>query len=128
MDITKLDRIERAERNGVWFDFDEGARLKIARAGNRRFQEALRARLRERSKMRDKPADDADETLFLETLAESVLVDWDGFTSNGQPLPYSREAALDLLTRFQRIRDFVMKKSDEMERFTEAANEEAEKN
>lgn len=58
----------------------------------RKTQEAKQAKMRASKK--GKPLTDDDKTqVFKETIAEQVLLGWEGLESNGEPLPYDAQLA-----------------------------------
>ncbi|MFT4076847.1 MAG: hypothetical protein QM647_15080 [Asticcacaulis sp.] len=100
MDIFSFEKDASAIKAGQWVSDIPGmgdARLKV-RGMNSPAALALRSR-KERKVGRDgrerdgslKPAERLRIT--CEVLHEAVLIDWDGLTEGGKPLPYSIEAA-----------------------------------
>lgn len=95
---------ENLENNGTWHDFN-GARLLIARAGNRKYGRVLARLVEQNQKLLDRKDDEADaksDEIMIEVLAEAVLLGWEGIVFNGEPLAYSKEAAKKVLA----IKDF----------------------
>jgi hypothetical protein len=99
------------ENDGRWVALGDGAEIRVARWLNDRHRAAA-ARLREPYKAfdlagRDLPADVALE-ITIGGMAEAVLVDWKGLVDDdGQPLPYSTEAAAQEL-KIKDFREFVI--------------------
>ena len=84
--------------NGAWVGDLEGApgvRFLVRGLKSdpvRKAQEAKQAKMRASKK--GKPLTDDDKTqIFKETIAEQVLLGWDGFESGGEPLPYDANLA-----------------------------------
>lgn len=123
MEIKKFVRTPQdmdTLNNGAWVGDLEGApgvRLKVRglqSATVRKAMEAKQAEIRANKGRKGKPlSDDEIGQAFKETVANAVLMDWEGFTSDGQPLAYSPELA----------RSFIM--GDEGEQFRELVVEAA---
>lgn len=106
MDLNRFKTDANAENNGVWINLGEGARIKVARAGNRKNSD-LFTRLTadpdyKRKEKMGTLTDEEYEPILLQCLAETILLDWEGFTEDGKPVPYNRENAMRLLA----FRDF----------------------
>ena len=90
------------ETDGITLDY--GAfRIRIARAGgaNRKFQQVLEAKLKphRRQIQTETLADEVAHRLIVDAYAEAVLLGWDGVAdAEGQPLPFTRENAIRLMT------------------------------
>lgn len=87
------------EENGVWMDYYDGSRLKIASIRSRRFREA-KERIEkpyERLIKRDILPKERKEELEARAIAEGLLLNWEGFQNHGEDMPYSREAAYQLI-------------------------------
>lgn len=125
---TDLDR----EVEGVWVDIGKGAKLKIARIGNPKYKEVFseQAKPYRRQIRSGNLSDEVAERILAKSLAETVLLDWEGLEENGEPLPYSKKAALDLLTnpQYKDFRDLVAELGNEAELFHQKEEEEAEGN
>ncbi len=101
----------QAELEGAWVDLGEGAAIRVARYNNPRHK-ALRDRLLRPYRGlllagRDLP-EDVEERVAIDCLAETILSDWRGVTDEkGDPLPYDRETARDLLSSLRDFRETV---------------------
>lgn len=132
MDIGKFKTDLNRELDGVWVDIGKEARLKIARIGNPAYKETFRrlAKPYQRQIRTGTLSDEVAERILAQSLAESVLLDWEGLEENGKPLPYSKKAALDLLTnpQLKDFRDLVAELANESELFHQQDVDEAEGN
>lgn len=137
MDIAKFRSDSRAEDEGLWVPLDgdggpDGARLKLARIGNRRYREAMQRRMKPyRRALRAGTLDEATaEAVTAEVLAETVLLDWRNLDLDGQRLAYSVETARRLLAdpAFRDFRDLVVELAGDMEVYRAREIEDAEKN
>lgn len=118
------------ENEGVWIDIGDGARIKVARAGNRAHAEVIRRLRRQYQATRrgGKAADDMLERLSVEAMAEAVLLDWQGVEEGGAAVPYSLESAQRMLTDYKDFRDMVAGFSTDMALFQEEEEAAAAKN
>lgn len=102
---------EAAEVEGRWFPLSKTARVKVARTGNERYVNALRQRMKENQ---IDPSDESKETndlvlkLIVETMAETILLDFEGMKYKGADLPYTYDNAVLLLS----VKDFRKRISD----------------
>ena len=110
---------------GRWFPVGEGAHCKIARTGNAKYKELLRAKIGiyEQS-LTQKLLDDATaDTVLIEVMAKTILLDWKGFTDKGAEVKYSIAAATKYMTKFEEFRNFVARNADNMQAYKAADNE-----
>lgn len=118
------------EEEGVWIDYGQGFRMKIARLGNSKCQAYLR-RLR-KPFMRQIQAgtlDDAVAESFLrKAVGKFVLLGWEGMCEDdGTEIPFSAEEAMKRLE----TRDFlelVVEIAQDRETFKEEIEGDAAKN
>ena len=53
-------------------------------------------------------------------MSDHLLLDWEGdISSGGEPLPYTKENAYDLLMAVEPLRDWIIQQSDRIENFRE---------
>jgi hypothetical protein len=130
MDINKAFSNPETEKEGTWVDYRDGSRIKVARIGNPNFVRSYNAKMKpHRRKQRDGTLDDELESrLLCEAVAESVLLDWEGFTENGKTLKYTTQKAYDLLRLLIDFRNEVVEIASTEEVFHAEAIEDAEKN
>lgn len=128
MDLKKqFETDEKLEENGVWISLGQGAEVLVARFGNKKHRDALeRHRTPHKALIasgRQLPAEIADQIL-LHAAVDAILLDWRGITENGEPVPFSKQKALEYLRDLKDFRaqiDFV---SGQMETFRRHAMEE----
>jgi hypothetical protein len=92
-----------AEKEGIWIDYGEAGRIKIARAGgsNDAYNKALANFLKANKHQIDTETmpDEVAEAKMRELFAKHVVKDWDGVKdAKGKTLPYSTENVVTLLT------------------------------
>ena len=120
MDLYKQFKTdEKKEVEGIWVPLSATARLKIARMGNTRYRECIK-RLSAPYRIagiNSQIPTDVYQQIVREAVAETILVDWEGLTTDGHPRPYSKETALLFCTELKDFYDFVLTTSDSMETF-----------
>lgn len=74
------------EREGIWVEYAEGVRIKVARAGgaNKRFSKVLArlARPHRRAIQTDAIDEKILETMFVKAYAKTVVLGWEGVTKD----------------------------------------------
>lgn len=115
---------------GVWFDFTDGSRLRIARRDNPRYREALRALAKGKERLIQLKAISESELheMRMRALARGVLLDWEGLTRDGEPLPYSEANVVALLTDLPEFCVQVESCAEDLVAFRREAEQDAEKN
>lgn len=119
VDISKIRVDAEAERTGRWVSWDHGIQLRIARMNTPAFQE----RMRELSQPNIEKIRDGDKDLIravtIECVAECVLLDWKGLEDGGEPLEYSKEKAVELLSDpgLRDLYEFVLTTAHGREKF-----------
>ncbi len=109
---TAYDSDQEKENEGVWHELSmlPGASIKVARAGNRQHQLAL-TRLRKPHRALLVQGRDLDpavsERIAIYAIADGLLKDWRGVAWGGMEKPFSRENALEALTKFRAFREEV---------------------
>jgi hypothetical protein len=101
-DLFKTD--DKAEtQDGIVLDYGAAGQIRIVRAGggNKRFSQALNAKLRpyQRQIANDTMDEAVAARLMAEVYAETVIIGWDGVTGpDGQPLAFCKANVVQLLT------------------------------
>ena len=124
-----------AEIEGVWFksSFIDGFEMKIARAGNKVNEKLMRKLYKPYTKQlragRDLPDDVSDE-LSNELLVETILINWRGFPSQDGDIPYSKEAAYEILkdNSLKELKKEIEEFSSDFARYQSAEDEELQGN
>lgn len=117
--FTQYATDETLENNGTWVDIGGGARLLIARSGNRKHAKLLTKEVERHRKVLDigdEIADQKNDEIMIDVMARTILLGWEGVSFKGQKLDYSVENAKKVLA----LRDFrvhVAKLSDDIEIF-----------
>jgi hypothetical protein len=110
---------ETLEENGTWFDIGGGARILVARSGNRKYGKLLTKEVEKARKVLDVNDDVADkksEEIMINVIAESILLGWEGVSFKGKELPYTPANARMLLA-LKDFRKLVGTNADDMSAF-----------
>lgn len=121
MDFAKSFGTDKtAEEKGVRIDLTATSYVVVARIGNRRFKERYRELpqgVRMRLESGDLDEHNEGDLLTCEILADTILLDWGGFTENGKEVPYSKEAARDMLLKYPDFRSMIWRNADDRKTF-----------
>ena len=96
---------ETLEENGTWFQIGGGARVLVARSGNRKYGKMLTKEVERNKKALDQNDDAADklsEEIMISVLAETILLGWEDISFKGEVLEYNVANAKKLLA----VKDF----------------------
>lgn len=120
-----------AEVDGQWVrGIREGMNVLVARWGNTRYRKMFQRLIKPVRQQFDRGtlSDEEITKLTTQCMAETILLDWDGpafVTREGEPLEFSREAAVQLMTDLPDFRDELVALARETETFRIAAREES---
>ena len=96
---------ETLEENGTWFPIGGGARVLVARSGNRKYAKLLTKEVERNKKaldLNDDAADKLSEEIMISVLAETILLGWEDVSFKGEVLEYNVANAKKLLA----VKDF----------------------
>ncbi len=96
---------ETLEENGTWFPIGGGARVLVARSGNRKYAKLLTKEVERNKKaldLNDDAADKLSEEIMISVLAETILLGWEDISFKGEVLEYNIANAKKLLA----VKDF----------------------
>ena len=138
MSIWNLATDKDVEKNGVWRDFpddnDVPVRFLIARQGGgnspylKELEREIRP-LRRSSKNGTQLDPEIQKQILIRVLAKTVLVGWENVLDRaGNPLPYSVENAIDLLSAIDVVFDYVQEESALLSNYRAEALEDEAKN
>lgn len=133
--IKELELDPEKEKRGVWVEYAEGFRIKLARWNNPQFRTCLdeltagNLAFAQRSR---RSRSYTTETI-KKAMARHILLDWEGLEEeNGTgelvAVPYSEEKAFELLSRSEIFCDDVIDISSRIDLFKTDAVKEAEGN
>lgn len=116
------------ETDGVWLEPADGFRLKIARLGNTKYEEALNKAIKPYLKQIriGKPNVPEIEKATVKAIANYVLLDWEGLLDEKEQLiPYSPQKAEELLLESKDFQKLVLQLAQDSENFRRDLNEES---
>lgn len=121
------------ETEGVWFDFAEGIRFKVARWNNPKFRQLVEklARPHARTFRRSGRRGEMWESIVKQAAARTILLDWENVEDdNGKPLKYSPDEALRVFEdpALKAIYEFVVETAIDESAYLQEDQEDAEKN
>jgi hypothetical protein len=108
-----------AEVEGRWFPIGKGAKVLVARTGNKRYADLFRKKIEIHREDLDGGTPESEalaEEMMVEILAQTILLGWEGLSYQGEAVAYSQEMAKTLL----RVKDFrarITKLADSLENF-----------
>ena len=126
--LYKTDQTK--EEEGVWIDFGNGIKLRIARLGNPKYNAYLR-RIGKPHQMsiRNGSASQATvEDLTIRAIAKHVLLGWEGVDEDNELVPYTEEKALEYLRTMRDFYQQVLELSSDANQFREEELKEEEGN
>lgn len=122
---------EQLEIEGVWVDYDEKTKFKIAREYNEHFTRLFsetQAKHKRALAGRSKEAKDLANRLMVEIMAKTILLGWEGpVMYQKQPLTYSYENAVKVLT-LKGFRAWVVQQASNEALYRDTAEKDDEKN
>lgn len=132
-ELTTTATDPKKEIEGVWRPFTDGSRLKIARIGNPAYRSLLRRKVKSNRAVLDNEDDLADKVsdkVLGEVMAETILLDWEGVTINGESVPYTKELGRTLLCDPENrdFREKVKSYAEDAEAYRKKVEDESVKN
>lgn len=120
MDLNELKTDPKKSEQGTWVRLDDTTRIKIARFGSERFQEAFRARMAPTKKVKGrKLSDQENNEITVDIILDSILLDWEGMQLNGEEVPFSEAREILLNKKYKDFRLMLAEVADDIENFRE---------
>jgi len=116
MKFNKFATDKVLEIEGAWVDIGDGAQVRVARIGNDKYTKRLEHLYKPYRKMQrtNTVPDDLARKLFIDALANTVLLEWKGFKDDsGAEIPYSTELAITQLTDLKDFRELIVEIASE---------------
>lgn len=124
MNIRTFQTDKSLETEGVWQDVGDGGELLIARLGNKKYQDAVRKRMKpyKQAIKQDRLPDEVADKIVVTALADHILLDWRGIKDgpDGPVVEYTRETAIAWLTDMPDFRELVLALANDMESYRTA--------
>jgi len=109
MELESLKTNPLMESEGVWKPIG-GGRVLVASFDNPEYHTMLAVESRPYqalSKAGGAPSPKVIEKMTIKVMAHTILKNWEGLTIKGEPVEYSIENAVKILTEYPRFRDAV---------------------
>lgn len=121
------------EKTGVWLDFKNYGKIKIARAGgeNFRYLKAFESALRPHRRLIEMGAFPEDEgrDLMIDVYSSTIVLDWQGIRGRDKVLiPFSKENCVAMLKKIPALFAFVQEKANNFSNFRDGDIEDEIKN
>lgn len=119
MDLSKFKTDGKMSMEGTTVDLGDNSSVTIARAGNEKFNKLLRNVAKKYGHSFKSLDNDKLERTVMECYVGTVLLGWSGFQKDGQDLPFSKEAAVELMLdkEYVDLRKLIENLADEPETF-----------
>lgn len=106
--LFATDKVKEVE--GIWVEYGESIKIKIARAGgaNKQFAKTLEqlSRPHRRAIQLETLGQEASEDIMYRTFAQTVVLGWEGvLDDDGKPIAFSADACVKL---FKEMPDFFL--------------------
>ena len=113
---------DASEKEGVWFQVDKGVRFMLKRFGGKNsseYKKAMAKHFKPWAGMIQKGImADNDEALIMNKIFVDVsFVTWEGVVIDDKEVPYSKEAAISLLTRLPDLAEDLIKYATDVAHF-----------
>lgn len=130
MELNTFKTDKTLEEQGTWIDLSPTSKIKLARIGCKNFQQEVKKRQKPyRAMVRAGTLPDHVQTqILVGVLAETIILGWEGFTEGGEPVPYTKDNAVRVLTESRDFRDFIVTLADDINVFKAAEREDGLKN
>lgn len=113
--IMDIKQLKTPLENTAWIDGPEGAKFHIRSTEAPQYRQKILA-LGRQHQHRIKRDPKLQQELTIQTMAESILIGWEGVTDNGAPLPCTPENK-KLLLEIPEIRDLISTESQDLANF-----------
>ena len=118
---------KRLEESGKWFNINHGAKLKIARIDNKRYNEYWRSKVKEASEKSPDQKDEDALNIVIDCVARFILVDWSGICEDGNEIEYTIGKGIEYLN-MKDFRNLVVSLAENRQNFLEFDAEAKAKN
>lgn len=122
---------EKKEIEGTVISLGGDATITVARTDNVNYLTKMLAAIEKHeaanASMSEAEAKEYDKQLLCETLADSILLNFEGLSYKGEPLPYSKENAVKVLS-LKDFRKLILKHANDIENFRVKKEAEVSKN
>jgi len=128
MDISQLSLDGTLEKDGARFDYDDELYFIVRPSSYRPFQKELAAAMERKTRSRRggkrmEAMIDVGQDVTPTLVAKHLVTGWGGLTSNGKPVEFSREKALEILPSAKLAIDCIKDFSDDTANYAQQEKE-----
>lgn len=116
MELKSFATDESKKKEGVWVEF-EGARFKIRSTDSPQYRRAVDKAAKRRSPTKVRKDIETQVEIGIEGVVDGLLLGWEGITDDGQPVEFTREKALAVVTEVPTLRDFLALEAADLANF-----------
>ena len=126
--VSKNTRDRELEKEGTWFEFDEGIELLVARNNNPGYKLFLKKKYtaNESAIKRDNARSTSlSEGIMLEALATHLVLDWKGFIDgDGDEIKYTSAIGKSVFEEHDDLKDSILEFAADRDNYIKAHEEE----
>jgi len=110
---------EKSELEGIWEDAGGGAKVLVARVGNKRYTERFKRLGKGLQRQLDRGSlpEDKQAAILISIIADTILLDWSGLADEGETVEYSKENAKAKLKKYPEFRQFIWDIANDVENY-----------
>ncbi len=120
MDMNKSFGVDKkSSEDGKWFNLEHGGRAQVARMGCPKYKASVQRLQRPNSALLRSTLDTSEvlDNIVVEAMAETILLDWEGITVDGEVVEHSKDNAMMLLREYPDFREAISAISVERKNF-----------
>ena len=108
---------EKSELEGIWENVGIGAKVLVARVGNKNYTERFKRLGKGLQRQLDRGTlpEDNQAAILISIMADTILLDWDGFSDGGEAVIYSKDKAKEMLKKYPDFRQFIWDIANDIE-------------
>lgn len=108
---------EKSELEGIWENVGTGAKVLVARVGNKNYTERFKRLGKGLQRQLDRGTlpEDNQAAILISIMADTILLDWEGFADKGEVIIYSKDKAKEVLKKYPDFRQFVWDIANDVE-------------
>lgn len=108
---------EKSELEGIWENVGTGAKVLVARVGNKNYTERFKRLGKGLQRQLDRGTlpEDNQAAILISIMADTILLDWEGFSDKGEVITYSKDKAKEMLKKYPDFRQFVWDIANDVE-------------
>lgn len=131
MDLKNHRTNPDLEKGGVLVSFDAETSFRIGSLSGQPYKDAFARKITEARKKHRELTGSETEAIIMECYAEAIVRGWHNLKDGGKEIPYSKEAAFEMLKTCPAIKEFIYAQAQSHDNFraerVEVAKEQAGK-